>query len=218
MPLNDHSAAGDCRRGVSCDNPIFWRHRKANRCSSSIRAKSCLVNLSALRILDCKSFNSSEATLNTSWTPAILLYSLLERRQEVPLCHWNLYRWLLNGWSSCPTCVWWFHRIMVLWCEALSLKISPWRARRAKSALPTQKSTFSFFSPFAGSKTSFRRITEKHVPIAYLCSSWKNLRFLENQKSLNRCVRKFCFVAEKFMFVMNGLFSDFRHWQSHERK
>ena len=62
---------------------------------------------------------------------------------------------------------------------------SSWRARRAKSAFPTQ-----IFSPFAESKTSFRRVTEKYVPI----ESSFFLHFFE--KSKNR---------------LNSLFSDFRH-------
>ena len=102
-----------------------------------------------------------------------------------------------------------FHR---MWCEALSSKISPWRARRAKSALPTQKSTSSFFSRFVASNTSFRKVTEKYVPIEYLSSSQKCLFFLKNSKIVwNVGVRKFIFVAKKFMSSLKSVFLRFRH-------
>ena len=53
----------------------------------------------------------------------------------------------------------------------LSSKISPWRARRAVSPLPTQKSNFSFFWAFVATNMPFRRVTAKHVPVQYLSSS-----------------------------------------------
>ena len=66
---------------------------------------------------------------------------------------------------------------------------------KGQISLLNAKKYFVVFSPFAESKPSFRRVTEKHVPIEYLSSCWKYLEKSKNR--LNCWCPKFFFCDER---------------------
>ena len=97
------------------------------------------------------------------------------------------------------------------WCEALS-SISSWRSRNAKSALPTQKSTFSFF--FRLLKCRIPRSGGSGKLYASLLNILVLLKcphvFEKLKNRLNRWSPKILFCDEKFMVGANGFYFRFR--------
>ena len=87
------------------------------------------------------------------------------------------------------------------WCEALSSKISPSRARRAVLRLPTQKSNFSSFWAFVASKIPFRSVMANTSPfnISFLLENALIKKILrKTEKSFEPLVSEIFFCAEKF--------------------